>query len=97
MAPPRSWRPPWPHGRGACTLGRQARLARCLRDRRSIALFIAAAAAEIGGAYIVWIGIARERGVDGVRRLGLNDLHHAVLVGERPRPGRRSPHPPVCP
>jgi small multidrug resistance family-3 protein len=30
---------------------------------KSIALFIAAAIAEIGGAYLVWIGLRREKGV----------------------------------
>jgi small multidrug resistance family-3 protein len=30
---------------------------------RSIALFIAAAVAEIGGAYLVWLGIKEHRGV----------------------------------
>jgi small multidrug resistance family-3 protein len=30
---------------------------------RSIALFIAAAVAEIGGAYLVWIGIKEHKGV----------------------------------
>jgi small multidrug resistance family-3 protein len=30
---------------------------------RSIALFIAAAIAEIGGAYLVWIGIKEHKGV----------------------------------
>jgi small multidrug resistance family-3 protein len=30
---------------------------------RSIALFIAAAIAEIGGAYLVWLGIKEHRGV----------------------------------
>jgi small multidrug resistance family-3 protein len=30
---------------------------------RSVALFIAAAIAEIGGAYLVWIGIKEHRGV----------------------------------
>jgi hypothetical protein len=28
--------------------------------------------------------IARERGADGVLRLGLHHVHHTVLVGERP-------------
>ena len=30
---------------------------------RSVALFIAAAVAEIGGAYLVWLGIKEDRGV----------------------------------
>lgn len=30
---------------------------------RSIALFIAAALAEIGGAYLVWIGVKEHRGI----------------------------------
>jgi small multidrug resistance family-3 protein len=30
---------------------------------RSVALFIAAAIAEIGGAYLVWVGIKEHRGV----------------------------------
>jgi hypothetical protein len=34
--------------------------------------------------------IVRQCGADGVFRLGLNDLHHAVLVGQRPRPGRQA-------
>jgi small multidrug resistance family-3 protein len=42
---------------------------------RSIALFAAAALAEIGGAYLVWIGIKEERGLLfvalGVAALGI--------------------------
>lgn len=42
---------------------------------RSIALFVAAALAEIGGAYLVWIGIKQDKGVLvvalGVVALGL--------------------------
>ena len=30
---------------------------------RSIALFVAAAVAEIGGAYLVWLGIKEDRGL----------------------------------
>ncbi len=37
---------------------------------RSIALFAAAALAEIGGAYLVWIGIKEDKGA-GVVALGL--------------------------
>jgi small multidrug resistance family-3 protein len=42
---------------------------------RSIALFLAAALAEIGGAYLVWIGIKEDKGalvvILGVLALGL--------------------------
>ena len=42
---------------------------------RSIALFVAAALAEIGGAYLVWIGLREHRGAGyvalGVLALGL--------------------------
>lgn len=42
---------------------------------RSIALFVAAALAEIGGAYLVWIGLREDKGVWvvllGVAALGL--------------------------
>ncbi len=42
---------------------------------RSIALFLAAALAEIGGAYLVWLGIKEDRGLllvlIGVLALGL--------------------------
>lgn len=42
---------------------------------RSIALFVAAALAEIGGAYLVWIGLRQDKGIWvillGVAALGL--------------------------
>jgi len=40
---------------------------------RSVALFIAAALAEIGGAYLVWVGIKDHRGIAFARR-----DHHPV-------------------
>jgi small multidrug resistance family-3 protein len=48
-APPGRWSPGGPGSPRART--------------RSIALFVAAALAEIGGAYLVWIGLKEDRGV----------------------------------
>lgn len=49
---------------------------------RSIALFVAAAIAEIGGAYLVWVGIKDHRGLLpvalGVLALGLYGLLAAL-------------------
>jgi small multidrug resistance family-3 protein len=49
---------------------------------RSIALFVAAALAEIGGAYLVWLGIKEDRGVLfvalGVVALGLYGIVAAL-------------------
>jgi len=44
---------------------------------RSVALFIAAALAEIGGAYLVWVGIKDHRGIAFVA-LGASRDHHPV-------------------
>jgi small multidrug resistance family-3 protein len=38
---------------------------------RSIALFIALAFAEIGGAYLVWVGIKEHKGGDGYFEYGV--------------------------
>jgi len=49
---------------------------------KSIALFIAAALAEIGGAYLVWVGLREDKGgaVRGSRRLGARPLRRVVAT-----------------
>ena len=35
--------------------------------------------------------VPRQRGTDGILRLGLDDMHHEVLVGERPAKNDKAP------
>ena len=52
---------------------------------RSIALFVAAAFAEIGGAYLVWLGIKEHKGVAFVAlgAMALDRLRRARRVPDR--------------
>ena len=51
---------------------------------RSIALFIAAAIAEIGGAYLVWIGIKDHRGVAFVALGAMALTAYGVIAAVQP-------------
>jgi small multidrug resistance family-3 protein len=51
---------------------------------RSIALFIAAAAAEIGGAYLVWIGIKEHKGVAFVALGAMALAAYGVIAAFQP-------------
>jgi small multidrug resistance family-3 protein len=51
---------------------------------RSIALFVAAAIAEIGGAYLVWIGLREHRGALFVILGGLTLVLYGVIATLQP-------------
>jgi small multidrug resistance family-3 protein len=51
---------------------------------RSIALFIAAAIAEIGGAYLVWIGLRENKGALFVALGGLTLAIYGVVASLQP-------------
>ena len=51
---------------------------------RSIALFIAAAIAEIGGAYLVWLGIKEHKGVAFVALGAMALTAYGVLAALQP-------------
>jgi small multidrug resistance family-3 protein len=51
---------------------------------RSIALFIAAAVAEIGGAYLVWLGIKEHKGVAFVALGAMALVAYGVLAAFQP-------------
>ena len=51
---------------------------------RSIGLFIAAALAEIGGAYLVWVGIKEDRGVLFVLLGGAALVLYGVVAALQP-------------
>jgi small multidrug resistance family-3 protein len=51
---------------------------------RSIALFVAAAIVEIGGAYLVWIGIKDHRGVAFVALGAMALTAYGVIAALRP-------------
>jgi small multidrug resistance family-3 protein len=51
---------------------------------RSIALFIAAAIAEIGGAYLVWIGIKEHKGVAFVALGAMALTTYGVIAALQP-------------
>jgi small multidrug resistance family-3 protein len=53
---------------------------------RSIALFVAAALAEIGGAYLVWIGLRDDRGLLLVALGGLALVTYGVIASFQPDP-----------
>ena len=51
---------------------------------RSIALFLAAALAEIGGAYLVWLGIKEHKGVASSRSARWRSRSTAMLAAFQP-------------
>jgi small multidrug resistance family-3 protein len=51
---------------------------------RSIALFVAAAVAEIGGAYLVWLGIKEHKGVASVALGAMALTAYGVLAAFQP-------------
>lgn len=53
---------------------------------RSLALFVAAGVAEIGGAYLVWIGLRDDRGLLFVALGGLALVTYGVIASFQPDP-----------
>jgi len=53
---------------------------------RSIALFVVAAIAEIGGAYLVWLGIKEHRGVAFVALGAMALAAYGMLAALQPSP-----------
>ena len=63
---------------------------------RSIALFIAAAIAEIGGAYLVWIGIKDHRGIAYVALGAMALTAYGIIAALQPSTSSDASSPPTA-